>query len=136
MNWYLKVLKEHYADFNGRARRQEYWMFMLFHVIIALVFGVPVIISMADNDEPNVIFVILLAVYLLGTMIPSIALTVRRLHDIGKSGGWYFIRFVPYIGGIWLLALVCKDSENGNNEYGQNPKGLGNDDAINQIGLE
>jgi uncharacterized membrane protein YhaH (DUF805 family) len=111
MNWYLKVLKQ-YADFSGRARRKEYWMFFLFNVIFAFV------ASILDGALGSVIVSIL---YMLAMFLPGLAVTVRRLHDIGKSGWWIFISMVPLIGSIWLLILLCTDSD-ADNEYGENPK--------------
>ena len=108
MEWYLKVVKENYANFDGRARRKEYWMFVLFNVIIST------ILSMI---EPTVYLI-----YVLAILIPSIAVGVRRLHDVGKSGWFMFIALVPIIGGIWLLILACTDGDSGDNEYGSNPK--------------
>ena len=135
MNWYLKVLKEHYADFNGRARRKEYWMFSLFQIIIIIAL-VSIGIAISGGEEFSMPLMVIVGLYFLATLIPTIAVTVRRLHDIGKKGSWYFISFVPYVGGIWLLVLTCRDSIVGPNEYGENPKGIGNDSAIEQIGIE
>ena len=108
MEWYLKVVKENYANFDGRARRKEYWMFVLFNVIIST------ILSMI---EPTVYLI-----YVLAILVPSIAVVVRRLHDVAKSGWFMFIALVPIIGGIWLLILACTDGDSGDNEYGSNPK--------------
>ncbi|MEE9407473.1 MAG: DUF805 domain-containing protein [Polaribacter sp.] len=138
MDWYLKVLKQ-YADFSGRARRKEFWMFMLFHFIIVLLIVFLMIFStgyLDSNEEPNFVVLIVLLIYFLGTIVPTLAVTVRRLHDIGKSGTWYFISFIPYIGSFWLLILNCMDGESKSNKWGQNPKGLGNDIVIDQIGKE
>jgi uncharacterized membrane protein YhaH (DUF805 family) len=119
MKWYLKVLKQ-YADFSGRARRKEYWMFALFSSIFC------VVAILLDNvlgltiskDLPYGVFYYL---YMLAIFIPCLAVTVRRLHDTGKGGGWIFISAVPLIGGIWFLVLLCTDSEQ-DNRFGQNPK--------------
>lgn len=114
LEWYLKVL-QNYANFNGRARRKEYWMFQLFNsiIIIALYFLGLVVSG---------IFIGLYVLYALAILIPSLAVTVRRLHDIGKSGWWYFICLVPIIGGIWLLILTCTEGTRGSNAYGLDPK--------------
>ena len=138
MNWYLKVLKQ-YADFKGRARRKEFWMFTLVHFIIVFLLAFLMGFSSGGFDEggePSVIAISLLIIYALGTIIPTLAVTVRRLHDIGKSGTWYFISFIPYIGSFWLLILMCMDGKSGRNKWGENPKGIGNDSAINEIGKE
>jgi len=127
MNWYLKVLKEHYADFNGRARRQEYWMFFLFNLIFSI--GIGVVEGIIGTTILGVIFS-------LAMLIPGLAVSVRRLHDIGKSGWWYLLVLLPIIGWIWLIILFATDSEDGTNNWGENPKELGNDTAINEIGRE
>ncbi|MED4532328.1 DUF805 domain-containing protein [Metabacillus fastidiosus] len=114
MHWYLKALKN-YVGFQGRARRKEYWMFVLFNVIIALILSV--IQTVADIDPP-----VLTAIYSLAIFLPSLAVTVRRLHDIGRSGWWYFINLIPLIGGIILLVFTCQDSQSGSNKYGPSPK--------------
>jgi len=113
MDWYLKVLKQ-YADFNGRARRTEFWMFVLFNFIITMI--LTFIDSLIGTDF------ILSGLYGLFILIPGLAVAVRRLHDIGKSGWWIFIQLIPLIGSIWLIVLWAQDSEPVTNEYGPNPK--------------
>jgi len=117
MNWYVKVLKQ-YADFSGRARRTEYWMFTLFNLIFLIV------AMILDNVLGLTLgtFGVFYALYALAVIIPSIAVVVRRLHDVGKSGWWYFIVLIPLAGAIWLLVLLVIDSEAGDNAYGVNPK--------------
>ncbi|QDU07706.1 DUF805 domain-containing protein [Gimesia aquarii] len=115
MNWYLEVLKK-YAEFNGRARRMEYWMFTLFNFIIAFVLNMLV----GFVGEP--MLVALPALYGLFVFIPGIAVTVRRLHDTGRSGWWILIVFVPLIGGLVLLVFMIIEGEAGDNAYGSNPK--------------
>ncbi|MFB6824746.1 DUF805 domain-containing protein [Streptomyces virginiae] len=116
MNHYTDVLKK-YAVFSGRARRQEYWMFTLFQVAIAIVL---MILDSLLGTYP-----LLVGLYFLGTFVPSLAVTVRRLHDLGKSGAWYFIAFVPFIGGIWLLVLTATAGQQQQNQYGPDPKAYG-----------
>jgi uncharacterized membrane protein YhaH (DUF805 family) len=138
MNWYLKVLSQ-YADFKGRARRKEYWMFTLFHVIIFFVLlflGGSNIFYDSYYENTFDVTSIILILYFLATLIPTIAVTVRRLHDTGKSGWLYLIVFIPYVGNFILLILVCFDSQYGANKWGDNPKGKGNKDIIEQIGVE
>ncbi|TDI63856.1 MAG: DUF805 domain-containing protein [Bacteroidetes bacterium] len=119
MNWYLKVLKQ-YADFNDRARRKEYWMFVLFNLIFS------VIAMILDNvfgiAMEGIGYGPLYGIYLLAIILPSLAVAVRRLHDIGKSGWMILITLIPLIGGIWLLVLLATDSNPGDNQYGPNPK--------------
>ncbi|MEW4218440.1 DUF805 domain-containing protein [Rossellomorea marisflavi] len=122
MSWFIKGLKQ-YADFSGRARREEYWMFTLFSIIFGFVFYSVILISLIIESMGLGVFGILLAgIYYLAIFIPSLAVTVRRLHDMGRSGWWYFISFVPFAGGIILIVFCCLDSENGNNQWGSNPK--------------
>lgn len=121
MKWYLKVVRDNYANFNGRARREEYWMFTLFHTIIICALGIIGGVAFAAIDSMS-LMVILICVYVLATFIPSLALTVRRLHDIGKSGWFLLIQFIPYIGGIVLLVFTVKNGDTGTNQYGDDPK--------------
>ena len=114
MKWYLVVMKK-YAVFSGRARRREYWMFVLFNVLIAIAIGIVLgilggILGMGtDLSNPAGV------VYGLGTLIPSIAVGVRRMHDIGRSGWWLLF---PIVNIVFLFL----DSQPGDNEYGPNPK--------------
>lgn len=120
MNWYLAVLKK-YAVFDGRARRKEYWLFVLFNLIIALVLGF--IDGAAGLADPQSGYGPLGALYTLAVLIPGIAVSVRRLHDTDHSGWWLLICLVPIIGAIVLLVFMVRDSQPGQNQYGPNPKG-------------
>jgi uncharacterized membrane protein YhaH (DUF805 family) len=113
MNWYLEVLKK-YAVFTGRARRQEYWMFFLFNLIITL--ALAFIEGMLGS--PGVLGLL----YSLAVLIPAIAVGVRRLHDTNRSGWWMLIGLIPFIGAIVLIIFFVQDSQPGENEYGPNPK--------------
>lgn len=130
MKWYKKVLSQ-YADFKGRARRKEFWMFVLFNFIFACIAAViDNILGLTYSETGTGPFY---GIYALAVLIPGLAVSVRRLHDIGKSGWWLLITLVPIIGGIWLLVLYCKDSEAGANKWGPNPKTGG--DGIDDIGV-
>ncbi|ODG93144.1 MULTISPECIES: DUF805 domain-containing protein [Bacillaceae] len=113
MEWYLKVLKN-YVVFSGRARRTEYWMFFLFNAIITIILSI--LQSIADIDN------ILTGIYGLLTILPSLAVGARRLHDSGRSGWWLLIGIIPFIGTIILIVFFCLDSEEGDNRFGANPK--------------
>lgn len=113
MNWYLEVLKK-YAVFSGRARRKEYWMFFLFNIIIA--FGLGIIEGLIGS--PGIIS----SLYALAILVPGIAVTVRRLHDINRSGWSLLIGLIPVVGGIVLLIFMLQDTRPGDNQYGPNPK--------------
>ncbi len=113
MNWYLTVLRK-YAVFSGRACREEYWMFVLFNVIITFVLcGIELLVG-----GPGVVG----ALYSLAVLIPSIAVTVRRLHDTNRSGWWLLIGLIPLIGSIVLLVFMVQGSQPDENQYGSNPK--------------
>jgi len=118
VSWYLAVLRK-YADFSGRARRKEYWMFALVNFIIGIVLGL--ISGMLSNALAATNLLSLL--YALLVLIPSLAVGVRRLHDTGRSGWWLLIAVIPLIGAIVLLIFTVQDSEPGHNVYGPNPKG-------------
>jgi len=111
MDWYIAVLKK-YAVFSGRAGRKEYWMFVLFNFIFALAAFLLGLIT----------FGLLYIVYVVAVFVPTLAVSIRRLHDIGKSGWYYLINLIPIAGPIWFLVLMCTDSQPGDNQYGPNPK--------------
>ena len=115
MHWYLDVLKR-YVDFNGRARRQEYWMFVLFNFIFV------VIANVIDGVAGT--YGIISLIYSLAILLPALGVFVRRLHDTGRSGFWFFIGLIPLIGAIVLIIFLVQDSEPGTNNYGPNPKGI------------
>nr|MBQ8244503.1 DUF805 domain-containing protein [Oscillospiraceae bacterium] len=103
----VKLYFQNYANFSGRSRRSEYWYACLFTFLLSLVVSMVI---------PDLAFIVSLA-----TLVPSIAICVRRLHDIGKAGVWYLICFIPLVGGIILLVWTCKDS-GPDNQWGPNPK--------------
>lgn len=103
----IKLAFTHYADFKGRARRSEYWWFTLFNIIVSGIIGAII---------PE-----LAGVWSLVVLVPGLALCVRRLHDIGRSGWAYLIGLIPLVGGIILIVWFCKDSTE-DNIWGPNPK--------------
>jgi uncharacterized membrane protein YhaH (DUF805 family) len=113
VNWYLGALKK-YAVFSGRARRMEYWTFHLFQLLIA---GVLIVVETRLGG-----WGLAATLYSSATFVPSVALTVRRLHDTGRSGWWMLISFVLVIGSIVLFVLMVLDGEPQANRYGPNPK--------------
>ena len=119
MNWYLEVLKK-YAVFSGRARRKEYWFFVLFNIIISIVLAV--IDGVTGSFSPEAGMGLLGGIYTLAVLIPGIAVSVRLLHDTERSGWWLLIALVPLIGAIVLLVFMVQDSKPGQNQYGANPK--------------
>ena len=127
MKWFIKVLR-HYADFSGRARRKEYWMFVLFNSIFAFAwaFLFTLVFALVGNyryeDEITNASVMANLSYMIIMMLPSMAVTVRRLHDIGKSGWMILIGLIPFVGSVWLFVLMLMDGQPEENKYGQNPK--------------
>lgn len=119
MNWYLKCLKQ-YADFKGRARRKEYWLFFLFNILISFLLGlIDGLLGWADTEMG---IGLLGGLYSLGVLVPGVAVCVRRLHDVGKSGWNYLLVLIPIAGAIVLLVWFCTEGEKGSNEWGENPK--------------
>ncbi len=130
---YWKACFQKYADFNGRARRSEYWYFTLMNIIIMIPLYIIAIMFFVNGMVAlGVVFIALYMIYALGTFVPSLASIVRRLHDIGKSGWMFCVSFIPLAGPIWLLVLLATDSQPGDNEYGPNPK-TSDIDLINTI---
>lgn len=119
MNWYLKVLTQ-YSDFNGRARRKEYWMFVLFNSFAAIIGVVFDNILGFTINQTGYGFIYL--IYILAVFVPNLAVSVRRLHDIGKSGWMLLVALIPIAGAIWLLVLMVKNGTPGSNQYGPDPK--------------
>lgn len=114
MRWYLEVMRK-YAVFSGRARRKEYWMFVLFNILISFVLGFATgLIGAILGKGPALLGTVNL-IYSLALLVPSIAVGVRRMHDTGRSGWWLLFPVVN-------LVLLCFDSEPDENEYGPNPK--------------
>ena len=119
MNWFITVIKK-YAVFSGRARRSEYWFFILFYLIIY--------IALSFVDRATGTFDarsgagLLTSIYALALLIPSLAVSVRRLHDTDRSGWWILIAFIPLIGAIVLLVFFVLDGTAGTNRFGPNPK--------------
>ena len=124
MEWYLKVMRDNYANFKGRARRKEYWMYVLVQSIIMI--ALMILDSILGLDfELQGISLGYGYLYLIGVIvhfIPSLAVLVRRLHDVGKSGWFYFIFLIPIIGIIWLLVLYCTEGQKQDNKWGPDPK--------------
>jgi uncharacterized membrane protein YhaH (DUF805 family) len=119
MNQYINAFKN-YANFKGRASRKEYWMFILFHLIFSILFiSLDAALGTAKSQSETGIFY---GLYSFFTLLPSLALGVRRLHDVGKSGWMAFIAFIPLLGVIWLLVLLIKEGNKGENQYGLDPK--------------
>jgi len=130
MHWFITCLKK-YAVFNGRARRAEYWYFVLFywciHVVLSLVDAqvgpeIPIPIELSEFPEETERLPILSAIYSLALLLPYIAVTTRRLHDVDKSGWWQLLSFVVIVGWIPLIIWSIKSGILGPNRFGADPK--------------
>ncbi len=119
MNWFLLALKK-YAVFTGRSRRSEYWYFVLFYFLICIVLAI--VDTMTGTMSAQYGMGVLGSLFALAMVIPSIAVGVRRLHDIGKSGWWQLIALIPILGWVVLLVWAVTEGHAGSNEYGPNPK--------------
>lgn len=168
MKWWLKCVRDNYANFRGRARRREYWMFILFNILFGLIamlldnlFGTTFSFGEYGYSYGGTAYGFaatcgwIYAIFALATLIPTLAVTVRRLHDTGNNGWlllWFYLAYMAlgivlaFVGtatpmrsgygilaliasfgmfalAIWLLVLLCRDSDPGNNRFGSNPKG-------------
>ncbi len=112
MNWFIQAFKK-YAVFNGRARRKEFWMYYLFLMIFMVVAAV--------IDALMGSFV-LSAVFTLATLVPTLSVYIRRLHDTGRSGWWILISLIPVVGGLVLFYFLISDGGVEDNQYGESPK--------------
>jgi uncharacterized membrane protein YhaH (DUF805 family) len=123
---YMILPLKRYADFSGRSRRKEYWMFFLGYMLAAILLG---IVGVALGGFPSgqasggaPVMMILLGLLVLALIIPSLAVQVRRFHDQDKSGWFVLLNFVPYVGGIIVLVFMCLDGTRGDNRFGPDPK--------------
>lgn len=123
MNWYLEAFKK-YAVFQGRAGRKDYWFFVLFNIVVSMVLGY--IDRLTGTFVAGTGFGILSAIYTLAVIIPGIAVSVRRLHDTGRSGWWFLVTIVPILGFFVFLYFMVLDSDQEANKYGQLSKNIEN----------
>lgn len=114
------AVKKKYATFTGRARRSEYWFYVLFTFIVYVVAMIlDSILGLSVGDSP---YGVIYGLCCLALILPGLAVAIRRLHDIGRSGWWLLIGIIPLIGAIVLLVFVCMDSQPQDNKYGPSPK--------------
>ncbi|WP_421266948.1 DUF805 domain-containing protein [Aeromonas veronii] len=114
MNWYISVLKQ-YAVFSGRARRTEYWMFVLCNVIVMLLLGMVDKLIGGDNE-------LISSIYSLAVLLPSLAVAARRLHDTDRSAWWLLLGLIPIIGTLVLIYFMVCNGQQGPNRFGEDPK--------------
>jgi uncharacterized membrane protein YhaH (DUF805 family) len=121
MNWYFGGLKQ-YAVFSGRARRTEYWFYQLFNTLF--VGALVVVDAMTGTMGGKVSLGLLSGLFVLATLLPSLAVLVRRLHDTGRSGWWFLTGLIPLVRPIIILVFMFQDSQPNTNQYGPNPKAV------------
>ena len=123
--YFVGTIKNRYANFEGRARRSEYWYFTLFYVLSYLLISFCAgLLTALLGESLAFISIILIAILVFGLLIPNLAVTIRRLHDIGKSGWFMLIGIIPLVGSIILLVYLCSEGQPGTNLYGPDPKAL------------
>lgn len=120
MEWMLLPLKR-YADFSGRSRRKEYWMFVLgvfiAVILLSIVEGIVGLSGMVGG-----VYGPLTTIFFLGILVPSIAVQIRRFHDQDKSGWFVLLSLIPFIGGLIVLVFMCLEGTKGPNRFGPDPK--------------
>jgi uncharacterized membrane protein YhaH (DUF805 family) len=115
------ALQNNYVNFSGRASRSEYWWFYLFTIIASVGFLIPLMILAAISDTVAIVGFVIYMLVIMGLFLPSIGIQVRRLHDLGKSGWWYFIILIPCVGVILYIVWMVTDGEPHDNAYGPVP---------------
>lgn len=126
IDWWKKVIFKNYANFQGRARRAEYWYYALFNIILLVpLYIIGISGTLNESYGLSAFGFGLYGIIALGTLIPSLAVAVRRLHDINKSGWYYLVGIIPIVGGIILLVWFFTDGDRNANEYGEDPKNPG-----------
>lgn len=135
LDWWKKVMFNNYANFSGRARRAEYWYFKLFQAIIFIPLYIMMIVGIVSSLAFGALFGILFVLFFLGSVIPSLAVTARRLHDVNKSGWTYLLAFIPF-GALVILYYSVLEGDRGRNDYGEDPKMPVGHNEISQIGME
>ena len=134
IEWYKTAMFQNYANFSGRARRSEYWYFRLFTSLLLFAFGfLAIMLSAVLGTVGLIIAGALFFLYAIASIIPSLAVTVRRMHDIGKSGWTILVSLIPLAGPIWMLVLLITEGEYGENYYGPDPKST--TEEIDEIGI-
>ena len=127
----VKSVLANYANFNGRARRSEYWWWWLAQVLVVLVLVVPsAAFQTSETNSTSTVTTVLFVAWFVGTIIPNLSVTVRRLHDSNKTGWLYLLNLIPYLGALILLVLTILPGTQGENQYGPDPKGINASDIF------
>lgn len=133
MEYMLMPLKR-YADFSGRSRRKEYWMFMLFYILAAIALTLlGGLLGAFSGESPSFLALTPLFLLFIALFIPSIAVQVRRMHDQDKSGWFILLGFIPYVGGLVMLVFMCIEGTRGSNRFGPDPKDPSGAGELNEV---
>ena len=131
MEYFKKCVLQNYANFSGRARRKEYWLFVLWYSIIFMVFFLlGLALSLATKSTG--LMTVFAYIPALALLVPTLAVIVRRLHDLNKSGWYYFVSLIPLIGGFILFVWMCTEGDYGENDYGPDPKDIAEEERVGQ----
>ncbi|TDD55718.1 DUF805 domain-containing protein [Kribbella antibiotica] len=124
MHWFTDVITKQYAQFSGRARRKEFWMFILFSFVISVILGILDSILGLDFETSNKLKAggVLQYIFALAVLVPTIAISVRRFHDRDKGGWWVLIYLIPCVGWIWFIVWAALEGTVGDNRFGPDPK--------------
>lgn len=120
MHWFMTAFRR-YAEFSGRSRRKEFWGFILIYMLGGIALAIADVVLGFFSGEIGL--GLLSGLFMLVLLVPSLAVTIRRLHDIDRSGWWYLVGFIPLVGAIVLLVFSLKDGTPGPNRFGDDPKG-------------
>ncbi|HKO12913.1 MAG TPA: DUF805 domain-containing protein [Acidobacteriaceae bacterium] len=121
MEWFLMAWQK-YAQFSGRSRRKEYWMFTLVNMIVwAVLYGAGMVALLNSSSSLGMLVFLACGAYALAALIPCLSVSVRRLHDTNKSGWWLLLCLIP-LGGLVILVFCCIEGDPGPNQYGPSPK--------------
>lgn len=124
MNWFLVALKK-YAVMSGRARRKEYWFFILFSSLISLIFPIFYgIFNSINPSELNNIIIYMWTIYMILMIVPNFTVTIRRLHDTNHSAWWLFLYLIPFAGALVIFIFMVIDGDKGPNRFGEDPKAI------------
>lgn len=127
-SYFLQSITTNYVNFRGRARRKEYWAFVLFMILggmaLGAVVGIVAAVSGQERDSISMMTLVLVGIFCVAMILPSIAVTVRRIHDLGLSGWFYLLILVPYVGGIILFVFTLLPSQKHDNKWGPVPAGV------------
>lgn len=121
MEYFIGAYKDKYADFSGRARRKEYWMFYLFYILTVIVLAFLMGVVSEINETLSTFVAAIFVLFVIGSIIPTLAITARRLHDLNMSGWWQLLFLIPYVGSLVIFIFTLLPGTKGVNRFGLDP---------------